>query len=118
MAAPQWGASRRIFAIQRQYLELSYLPGSDKFIVVINPKYEGFVEEDVTWDDSDKEDRIIDNTKNKISLQKIIYIAIRFKLKFEAGPQKYHKQRRHSAYVFDEKQQPRVFKIVFFLTNG
>merc|ERR1719361_2759124 len=59
MAAPQWGASRRIFVIQRQYLELSdpatktqqnELPGSDTFIVVINPKYDGLVDADVIRD--------------------------------------------------------------------
>ena len=47
MAAPQWGASRRIFVIQRQYLKTSkhflkveqHLRGSDRFVVIINPKY-------------------------------------------------------------------------------
>ena len=49
MAAPQWGASRRIFVIQRQYFETSkhfqevekHLNGSERFVVVINPKYRG-----------------------------------------------------------------------------
>lgn len=49
MAAPQWGASRRIFVIRKQYLETSKyvqefeidVEGSDHFVVVINPEYEG-----------------------------------------------------------------------------
>ena len=49
MAAPQWGASRRIFVIRRQYLNTSkhflninkHFSGSDHFVVVINPKYRG-----------------------------------------------------------------------------
>ena len=66
MAAPQWGASRRIFVIQRQYLELSTpatkiqqnkFPGSDGFIVVINPKYEGLIEKEVNPDDTEETDK-------------------------------------------------------------
>ena len=73
MAAPQWGASRRIFVIQRQYLEHSNsvtktkqkkLPGSDGFIVVVNPKYEGLVEEQIDWDGTCEADETNANTSD------------------------------------------------------
>jgi peptide deformylase len=61
MAAPQWGVSRRIFVIQRQYLkevvQLSksdcHLEGSDGFVVVINPEYEGVSQKEGVDDNID-----------------------------------------------------------------
>ena len=71
MAAPQWGASRRIFVIRRQYLEtfrdyqkVKPLEGSAHFVVVINPKYEGITDNE--FGQVGNEDSPTDN-KNKIS---------------------------------------------------
>jgi len=59
MAAPQWGASRRIFVIERQYLQTdrhsdtseARFPGSSGFIVVINPEYAGIVHKEAEEED-------------------------------------------------------------------
>lgn len=47
MAAPQWGVSRRIFVIRRQYIEDNHsnLDGNDDFIIVINPEYTGITQD-------------------------------------------------------------------------
>ena len=51
MAAPQWGVSKRIFLIRRNFIEKSQISktsqfgGSDKFIVVINPEYSNYLNE-------------------------------------------------------------------------
>ena len=51
MAAPQWGVSKRIFLIRRNFIEKSQnakssqFGGSDKFIVAINPKYSNYLNE-------------------------------------------------------------------------
>jgi len=71
MAAPQWGASRRIFVIRKQYLETSKyvqkygieLEGSDYFVVVINPQYEG-VSRSIFDADENSKSCIDNNTEN------------------------------------------------------
>ena len=51
MAAPQWGVSKRIFLIRRNFIEKSQnaknsqFGGSDKFIVAINPEYSNYLNE-------------------------------------------------------------------------
>ena len=71
MAAPQWGASRRIFVIRKQYLDTSKyvqkygieLQGSNYFVVVINPQYEG-VSRSIFDADENSESCVGNNTEN------------------------------------------------------
>ena len=71
MAAPQWGASRRIFVIRKQYLETSKyvqkygieLEGSNYFVVVINPHYEGVSRSNFD-DEENSESCVANNTEN------------------------------------------------------
>ena len=65
MAAPQWGASRRIFVMLRQFFHTTkdflkinkHLSGNNRFVVVINPKYKGISQKtfDSMNDDSEND---------------------------------------------------------------
>ena len=85
MAAPQWGASRRIFVIQRQYFETSkhfqevekHLNGSERFVVVINPKYKGICQKAFEFM-NDNSENDFNNTTDDCPINrtnKIIYDA-------------------------------------------
>ena len=70
MAAPQWGASRRIFVIQRQYFNTSkqflninrHLSGSDHFVVAINPEYKGISQKTFDFMNDDSENSLYNTT--------------------------------------------------------